>query len=900
MSDRSSVAFRIMGGRVHLLGPEDSLESITTTTLDSGALCYVQENDTHYSLNRLSSASPNPPTVIKPAIGPGRWTVATGGTQGAQGPQGATGVQGPQGTQGAGFQGAQGATGTQGSQGAQGTQGAGFQGAQGFQGATGVQGGQGFQGATGSQGNQGLQGAQGATGTQGAQGNQGSQGTGSQGAQGATGTQGPGGGAQGAQGATGVQGSQGSQGATGAGTQGAQGAQGGTGVQGNQGATGAGTQGSQGAQGGAGVQGSQGAQGATGTGAQGAQGSQGSVGLQGAQGSQGFQGARGLQGFQGAQGNTGLQGAQGNQGATGLGTQGNQGATGAQGFQGSQGAGNQGAQGATGTQGTAGAQGAAGSGAQGSQGFQGATGTQGSQGFQGARGLQGALGTTGLQGFQGATGVQGNQGATGAGTQGAQGGTGLQGAAGAQGATGAGTQGAQGATGLQGAAGAQGATGVQGSQGSQGASGAGFNPLNQVYYVDALNSGVQTGSIAQPYISIAAALTARTSNVTLLVAPGTYSTTIAVTGNRNCTIIGLCEPGQQQVVCQAVTLNNNDSFRHTLTLQNLSVTTITDSSTTSVSPYILLIDTIASGTITGNGGSSSKTVVELSSVQPSSDFGSMSVQAITAVSQLIAENAVINGVFSVSSIDNTAPNTLRGCRILAAPTTGPLVCYDTTLAAGFTAPSGASAVDNYFYDCTIDGDMAQTAGTTARVYLWNCRLSTASATTSMAIGNFNRMELRGCKFGVKSTGHVTITGISPNLFFDAESEKDFWKNGLGRISTTFSNGVWTTLDAGDPAPQTMSDGNITADPSIAVRFIIPTGTALTAARDLTLPVAGIAALGNYYVDNYGPTAPGSVNVKVGATTLANINSTSVKPQRYKFTVTEDGLTIVYNGLEYLG
>ncbi len=473
--DQSSVASRNIGAVATLLGAPNSLENVGTQTLDDGCFAYVQSELIHYELHKESTAPSNPPFVIVPICGVGRWVPSTGGggTQGAQGRQGAQGAQGFQGSGAQGATGTQGFQGAQGAQGRQGFQGGGFQGAQGSSGAQGPSGGaQGAQGAAGQQGFQGssggAQGAQGAAGTQGSQGAQGFQGGGFQGAQGAAGS--------GSQGNQGAQGAQGQTGATGTGTQGAQGSTGPQGAQGGDGAGGAqgsqgrqgaaGTQGPTGAQGfqGGGFQGAQGAQGQTGPGggAQGAQGSQGASGVQGNQGAQGFQGG----GFQGAQGGTGPQGPSG-------GAQGAQGAQGNQGFQGFQGGGFQGAQGPTGAQGSGGgaqgAQGATGTqGAQGAQGAAGTTGAQGSQGNAGAQGNQGATGTQGnqgAQGFQGATGTQGAQGAQGAGAQGA---TGTQGNQGAQGSQGSGSQGAQGAQG------ALGVTGAQGFQGSQGFQGGGF------------------------------------------------------------------------------------------------------------------------------------------------------------------------------------------------------------------------------------------------------------------------------------------------------------------------------------------------------------------------------------------------------------------------------------------
>ncbi len=112
MTNRSSVASRILGAVETLLGGGESLENINTTTLDDGCFCFVIAEEKHYELHRTDTASPNPPLVIKPIAGPGRWVPAAGGATGAQGAQGAQGSTGAQG--------AQGAIGAQGSQGAQG------------------------------------------------------------------------------------------------------------------------------------------------------------------------------------------------------------------------------------------------------------------------------------------------------------------------------------------------------------------------------------------------------------------------------------------------------------------------------------------------------------------------------------------------------------------------------------------------------------------------------------------------------------------------------------------------------------------------------------------------------------------------------------------------------------
>lgn len=950
MTDRSAVAFRVMGSRATLLGATNSLESINTTEIDNGALCYVESENTHYSINKLDNTTPpNPPAVIKPAQGgPGRWTVATGGAQGMQGAQGARGLQGSQGTQGAGFQGAQGATGTQGNQGFQGTQGAGFQGAQGPQGSTGVQGSQGFQGTQGA----GAQGAQGSTGVQGAQGSQGTQGAGAQGAQGATGTQGAqgsqgtqGAGAQGAQGGTGVQGSQGAQGATGAGTQGAQGGTGTQGSQGSQGATGSGAQGAQGSQGATGVQGSQGA-----TGTQGSQGNQGSQGATGLQGSQGFQGARGLQGLQGlqgsqgntgaqgttglqgaqgatgvqgSQGNTGLQGNQGNQGATGAGTQGNQGATGLQGSQGNQGAtgaGTQGAQGATGVQGAQGFQGAIGAGTQGaqgatgvqgSQGFQGATGagTQGSQGATGTQGFQGATGSgaQGAQGFQGATGLQGNQGSQGfQGARGLQGFQGFQGATGTQGSQGAtGAQGLQGLTGAQGAQGAtgvqgfQGATGAQGSQGFQGASAAAINPLTQVFYVDSANGGTATGSIAQPYASPTAAFTAHsTGNITLLIAPATYATALTLSGDRNITMIGLCEPGDQTVILGSVAVTFATTAGHTLTIQNIKCTTVTSSS--AVQDYINLIDVVTTGTITGSGQAVTNSTLLLSSVNGGYRPTTMRTEAITQFYQVLATNAYINGALSSLSAlttQNTPQSTFNGCYFGGTPQSGPIVCTDCWFNAGILGANAGTF--SYFYNCTVRASIGSATAANDKMYFFDCHVGVEPTGTD-TLGVFQALEFRGCKFGPKTTGRMSVDANLDHLSLCSVSERSFWTDGRGTIAlgglTTL---IYAALDMSEEHAQPMGDADLTLNVGNgATRVAMGVGI-MTADRALTYSVANTRALQFLTLDCYD-TNSHNLAVKVGSTTLATVPATGQSfPLRIRLQVTDDGATIVYVGTENL-
>lgn len=80
MTDRSSVALRVMGSRDTLLGPENSLEAINTFTLDDGALCYVAAVRERFGLQKTSTASPDGTTIIQPAAGPGRWILEGGST----------------------------------------------------------------------------------------------------------------------------------------------------------------------------------------------------------------------------------------------------------------------------------------------------------------------------------------------------------------------------------------------------------------------------------------------------------------------------------------------------------------------------------------------------------------------------------------------------------------------------------------------------------------------------------------------------------------------------------------------------------------------------------------------------------------------------------------------------
>ncbi len=69
-----------MGSRATLLGSDDSLESINTTTLDDGALCYVAAVRERFGLQKTSTAVPDGTTIIGPSAGPGRWILEGGST----------------------------------------------------------------------------------------------------------------------------------------------------------------------------------------------------------------------------------------------------------------------------------------------------------------------------------------------------------------------------------------------------------------------------------------------------------------------------------------------------------------------------------------------------------------------------------------------------------------------------------------------------------------------------------------------------------------------------------------------------------------------------------------------------------------------------------------------------
>lgn len=79
MTDRSAVAYRVMGARATLVGGGNSLANIITEALDNGSRCYVTADHAEWQLDKLSTASPDGSTIIAPIAGPGRWLRGTGG-----------------------------------------------------------------------------------------------------------------------------------------------------------------------------------------------------------------------------------------------------------------------------------------------------------------------------------------------------------------------------------------------------------------------------------------------------------------------------------------------------------------------------------------------------------------------------------------------------------------------------------------------------------------------------------------------------------------------------------------------------------------------------------------------------------------------------------------------------
>lgn len=80
MADQSSVALRTLGPRASLSGDaSDSLAGINTRSLPDGALCWVSGVSARYGFRRASTEASDPPTVIAPIAGPGRWHVEDSG-----------------------------------------------------------------------------------------------------------------------------------------------------------------------------------------------------------------------------------------------------------------------------------------------------------------------------------------------------------------------------------------------------------------------------------------------------------------------------------------------------------------------------------------------------------------------------------------------------------------------------------------------------------------------------------------------------------------------------------------------------------------------------------------------------------------------------------------------------
>lgn len=81
MPDRTAAtALRLLGPRAVLSGTgnSDSLQNVNTACLPSGSLCLVQENQTLYRLDKSASDPVDPPAIIAPASGLGRWIALAG------------------------------------------------------------------------------------------------------------------------------------------------------------------------------------------------------------------------------------------------------------------------------------------------------------------------------------------------------------------------------------------------------------------------------------------------------------------------------------------------------------------------------------------------------------------------------------------------------------------------------------------------------------------------------------------------------------------------------------------------------------------------------------------------------------------------------------------------------
>jgi hypothetical protein len=77
-------ALRFLGTRATVVSgdPGNSLAGINTANVMDGAMCYVQENQTQYVLDKSSTLSPFTlsNTIVAPFAGPGRWFALSGAT----------------------------------------------------------------------------------------------------------------------------------------------------------------------------------------------------------------------------------------------------------------------------------------------------------------------------------------------------------------------------------------------------------------------------------------------------------------------------------------------------------------------------------------------------------------------------------------------------------------------------------------------------------------------------------------------------------------------------------------------------------------------------------------------------------------------------------------------------
>jgi len=474
-------------------------------------------------------------------------------------------------------------------------------------------------------------------------------------------------------------------------------------------------------------------------------------------------------------------------------------------------------------------------GAQGSQGRQGATGVQG---FQGAQGFQGSLGATGPQGFQGAQGRQGFQ-------------------------------------------------GTQGFQGSAGPA------LTQVFYVDAANVGAADGSIARPFASPTAAFagTAAGLDVTLLIAPGVYnSVALTIGGARNITMVGLCQPTDQSVTIGAINLAFT-LFNATLTLQNIAGTSIADTSATNSN--ISLIDTHLTGNITGSGTGTTNTIVRMSSVVPTARATGMAVDgAISSVTQVFGEYAIIANFSGSHATSETFPNTFDNCTFTNSPTTGPLLCNECAFPAGLAGLIGTTTV-NRLTNCSIDAGFTSVGAQT--LYLTDCRVGAGAPTTTITIGWTGTVSVRNTIFPMTS-GHIALAGASLALQLDAASERSLFSSGSGNGQATIAFAVpgFQALDQGESNALQIDDAAATYTFNSGDRLVLA-ATKLTIDRTIQLSLTGAAALDILPLDVYG-TNGHTLTVQFASVTIKAIASTDV-PARYLFQASEDNTIIVYVGAE---